>query len=277
MRAISIQDNQCPRQRDNWRLKYCLLERAERLRPSVMRIAWREHQQPSLSLAPDEHETIFRYAFRPPSFALESLDSYRHCAGKVAGWPQALAFDHLPVQVPQHDVARRRCCVEGRKCIAAHAVILLSRAGRCPSSSRGGLTLYKMGSGVNAGSDEWTRTPAVHSIMGFRFYRRIKILPGVRINLSRSGISTSIGVRGAHVTRGKTGTRTTVGLPGSGLSYTHLEKPRQTAADAPGQAQPPTVPGTYCRQVGRGAGGCGRCCCSVCSRILCDRRRDRHS
>jgi transposase len=36
-----------------------------------------------------------------------------------------------------------------------------------------------------------------------------------------------MGVRGAHVTIGKTGTRTTVGLPGSGLSFTHLDKQRR--------------------------------------------------
>jgi len=60
--------------------------------------------------------------------------------------------------------------------------------------------------------------------MGFRFRRSIRILPGVRLNVSKSGVSTSIGGRGAHVTIGKSGTRTTVGLPGTGVSYTHLEK-----------------------------------------------------
>jgi hypothetical protein len=54
--------------------------------------------------------------------------------------------------------------------------------------------------------------------MGFRFRRSIKILPGIRLNFGKRRISTSIGVRGAHVTFGKSGTRTTVGLPGSGLS-----------------------------------------------------------
>jgi hypothetical protein len=78
--------------------------------------------------------------------------------------------------------------------------------------------------------------------MGFRFRRSIRILPGIRLNIGKRGVSTSIGVRGAHVTFGRTGTRTTVGLPGSGLSYTHLEKPHQTAAEAPGEAQPPAIP-----------------------------------
>ena len=55
--------------------------------------------------------------------------------------------------------------------------------------------------------------------MGFRFYRRVKILPGITLNFSKSGISTSVGVRGARLTFGKHGTRATVGLPGTGMSY----------------------------------------------------------
>jgi hypothetical protein len=58
--------------------------------------------------------------------------------------------------------------------------------------------------------------------MGFRFRRSIKIAPGVRINLSKSGVSTSIGTRGAHVTVGHGKVRETVGIPGTGLSYTEV-------------------------------------------------------
>ena len=38
--------------------------------------------------------------------------------------------------------------------------------------------------------------------MGWRFRKRIKILPGIHINLSKSGISTNVGVKGASVTFG---------------------------------------------------------------------------
>src|ERR1041385_7685462 len=55
--------------------------------------------------------------------------------------------------------------------------------------------------------------------MGLRFRRRIKILPGVHLNLSRSGISTSVGVRGASMTFGKQGTFVNSGIPGTGISY----------------------------------------------------------
>jgi hypothetical protein len=78
--------------------------------------------------------------------------------------------------------------------------------------------------------------------VGLRFYRRIRLFPGVRVNLSRSGISTSIGTRGAHITVGHGQVRETVGLPGTGLSYTHVEGTHKTAADAPGQGQPQTLP-----------------------------------
>lgn len=47
----------------------------------------------------------------------------------------------------------------------------------------------------------------------------MRIMPGVRINLSKTGVSTSIGGRGATVNVSKRGVRGTVGLPGSGLSY----------------------------------------------------------
>ena len=56
--------------------------------------------------------------------------------------------------------------------------------------------------------------------MGFRFHRTIRLLPGLRLNVSKSGVSTSIGTRGAWLTFGRKGTRATVGLPGTGISYT---------------------------------------------------------
>ena len=64
----------------------------------------------------------------------------------------------------------------------------------------------------------------------FRFRRSFRLLPGVRLNLGKRSTSVSLGVRGAHVTLGgPQGTRTTVGLPGTGLSYTEVSKPQQVA------------------------------------------------
>lgn len=55
--------------------------------------------------------------------------------------------------------------------------------------------------------------------MAFRFRRSVKVLPGVRLNLGKTGISTSVGVRGASMTFGKNGTYVNTGLPGTGMSY----------------------------------------------------------
>ena len=56
--------------------------------------------------------------------------------------------------------------------------------------------------------------------MTFRFWQRVKIAPGVTLNLSKSGGSLSFGPRGAKVTVGSRGKRATVGIPGTGLFYT---------------------------------------------------------
>ena len=53
-----------------------------------------------------------------------------------------------------------------------------------------------------------------------RFWRRVKVAPGVTLNLSKGGLSTSVGPRGAKTTVGRKGIRQTLGIPGSGLSMT---------------------------------------------------------
>ena len=76
--------------------------------------------------------------------------------------------------------------------------------------------------------------------MSLRFFRRIRLVPGVRINLSKSRPSLSVGRPGMWLTvGGKRGTRTTVGLPGTGLFWTDLtsgqneQKLRAQPAHAP--------------------------------------------
>ena len=65
-----------------------------------------------------------------------------------------------------------------------------------------------------------------------RFRRTIKIAPGVRLNIGKAGVSTSVGVRGANVTFGKRGTTSTVGIPGSGLSYSSTQPPNESSSPA---------------------------------------------
>jgi hypothetical protein len=55
-----------------------------------------------------------------------------------------------------------------------------------------------------------------------RFYRRVRLGKGATLNLGKTGASISLGVRGAHMTFGGAGgTRATVGIPGTGLFWTH--------------------------------------------------------
>ncbi|MDG4650441.1 DUF4236 domain-containing protein [Roseibacterium sp. SDUM158017] len=67
--------------------------------------------------------------------------------------------------------------------------------------------------------------------MGWRFRRSIRIMPGVRLNVSKSGFSTTIGRRGASVNVSKRGIYGTAGIPGTGLSYrARLDQPAETKA-----------------------------------------------
>ena len=76
--------------------------------------------------------------------------------------------------------------------------------------------------------------------MGFKFRKSIKILPGVKVNITNKGInSASIGKQGASINIGKKGVRTSVGIPGSGLSYskhhpyTNQPNPLQNSSQQP--------------------------------------------
>ncbi len=51
-----------------------------------------------------------------------------------------------------------------------------------------------------------------------RFRRRLKIMKGLSLNLSKSGVSLNAGVRGESVTIGKKGSYLNTGIPGTGLS-----------------------------------------------------------
>lgn len=74
-----------------------------------------------------------------------------------------------------------------------------------------------------------------------RFWRRVKVAPGLTINLSKSGPSLSVGPRGSKVTFGRRGIRQTVGLPGTGLYMSRqlTNKPPAVYANEP---EPPTAP-----------------------------------
>ena len=53
--------------------------------------------------------------------------------------------------------------------------------------------------------------------MGWRFRRRKTLFPGVRLNLSTHGVSTTFGIPGASVNVGPRGSYLNLGIPGTGL------------------------------------------------------------
>ncbi|MCH8530322.1 MAG: DUF4236 domain-containing protein [Saccharospirillum sp.] len=74
--------------------------------------------------------------------------------------------------------------------------------------------------------------------MAFRFQRRIKIAPGIRVNISKSGAGLSVGPRGATASIGKRGLYGNLGIPGTGLSYRkkidqHQQTSRNSNVNAP--------------------------------------------
>ncbi|WP_373030601.1 DUF4236 domain-containing protein [Sulfitobacter sp.] len=55
--------------------------------------------------------------------------------------------------------------------------------------------------------------------MALRFNKRIKIAPGVKVNVGLKGVSSvTVGRRGASVNMGKKDAHLNIGVPGTGLS-----------------------------------------------------------
>jgi hypothetical protein len=85
--------------------------------------------------------------------------------------------------------------------------------------------------------------------MGFRYRSSIRLARGLRINLSKSGASLSVGGRGATVNVGKRGIRGTIGLPGTGISYSETAPWHPRDGHQAEQLEPPVGQ----RSSGRGA------------------------
>lgn len=64
--------------------------------------------------------------------------------------------------------------------------------------------------------------------MGFRFQKRTSILPGVRLNIGKRGVSgVRLGGRGAGVNLGRRGITASVALIGMGLGYIFRSRRRR--------------------------------------------------
>lgn len=74
--------------------------------------------------------------------------------------------------------------------------------------------------------------------MAWKFRKRIKIIPGIHLNISKSGISTTIGIRGASINIRPNGTYLNTSIPGLGMhsrrkisGNTNLPSPEIPAAE----------------------------------------------
>lgn len=72
--------------------------------------------------------------------------------------------------------------------------------------------------------------------MAFRARKSIKIAKGVRLNVSKSGVGMSTGIKGARYSTHSSGRKTaTLGIPGSGLSYVSSSSGGGTKVRASGE------------------------------------------
>ena len=79
--------------------------------------------------------------------------------------------------------------------------------------------------------------------MGLRFRKSITILPGIKLNFGKSGMSVSAGVPGFRKTFHTSGRVTTsVGIPGTGISYVTTENGNRAPRN---QRQFRNEPSTY--------------------------------
>jgi hypothetical protein len=86
--------------------------------------------------------------------------------------------------------------------------------------------------------------------MGFRFQKRISLLPGIRLNLSKSEASLTVGKTCLSVNLGKDGATDNVGIPGTGLAY----REKITCNSRPVADQDAAQPEQGVQVVARGAG-----------------------
>jgi hypothetical protein len=78
--------------------------------------------------------------------------------------------------------------------------------------------------------------------MVWRMSKRIKILPGVKLNLSKTGVSASVGRPGASINVSNRGTKATLGIPGTGISHSRTIERASRQADPADQPAGVEVP-----------------------------------
>jgi hypothetical protein len=71
--------------------------------------------------------------------------------------------------------------------------------------------------------------------MPLRFYRRFRARP-FRMNVSKRGVSYSVGTRGLWFTAGRRHIRTSIGLPGTGLGWYERRRLPRPVSTSPAPA-----------------------------------------
>ncbi len=75
--------------------------------------------------------------------------------------------------------------------------------------------------------------------MGFRLQRRVRIAPGLTMNISKRGVGMSVGPRGAKVSVGPRGRRESVGIPGTGMRYEVRQDWKKGSSGKPAKKKEP--------------------------------------
>lgn len=86
--------------------------------------------------------------------------------------------------------------------------------------------------------------------MGMRFRKSVRIAKGVKVNFSKSGASLSLGGRGHSVNIGGRGIRSTVGIPGTGLSYSTTTGGNSAHRKSTSNSSSPRLPVQLPKEIG---------------------------
>jgi len=107
--------------------------------------------------------------------------------------------------------------------------------------------------------------------MGLRFRKSFRIFPGVRINLSKTGIGASVGFKGFRLTKRADGkVQRTVSLPGTGVSYVTVgSKPAVSKSKSRAKSKAPAKPnGKMCGVCGHVNADVAAKFCNGCGLVL---------
>lgn len=83
--------------------------------------------------------------------------------------------------------------------------------------------------------------------MAMRFRRSVKVAPGVKVNFNKKSVGVTAGTKNAHYSVNSSGRKTTtVGVPGTGVSFVDVSSKKGGGGAQTGSAEPRLASkGTY--------------------------------